>query len=131
MRRFSYLLLTALAVSLVACSSSSEGNRVTMSDEFRFEPAEVTVAAGQPITFANTSSQVHTVTAYEDGLPQGADYFASGGFSSEQAARDNITEGFIQPGDTFELTLEVPGTYRYFCVPHESSDMKGTIVVEE
>jgi plastocyanin len=130
-RRLHYLLVAVFAAALLGACSSSDGSSVTMSEDFRFEPREITVAPGQTITFANTSSQVHTVTAYEDEIPDGAEFFASGGFSSEEAARDDFTKGFIQPGDTYKLTLEVPGTYQYFCFPHESTDMKGTIVVEE
>jgi plastocyanin len=102
-----------------------------MGDELNFQPAEVTVSAGQTITFSNTSSVVHTVTAYEDSVPEGADYFASGGFSTEEEARDNMSDGFIEAGDIFELTLNEPGTYEYFCIPHEGADMKGAIIVEE
>jgi plastocyanin len=36
----------------------------------------------------------------------------------------------IQSGDTFDVTFEQPGTYEYYCIPHESAGMKGTIVVE-
>jgi plastocyanin len=69
------------------------------------------------------------VTAFEESLPEGGDYFASGGFSSEEEARDEIGDGLMKEGDTFEVTFEVPGTYRYVCLPHESEGMTGTVVV--
>ena len=103
---------------------------VEMTDAQRFDPAEITVEAGQTIEFTNDSSELHTVTAYEGELPPGADYFASGGFSSEEEARANLSEGLIDPGDTFEVTLDTPGRYAYFCIPHESQDMTGSITVE-
>ena len=59
------------------------------------------------------------------------EYFASGGADSEEAARDLIADSLIAEGETYELTLDEPGTYEYFCVPHEDSGMTGTIVVEE
>jgi plastocyanin len=125
-----FVVVIALGI-LGGCSSSgSAANEVTMSDSFVFEPKEITVSPGDTITFSNTSSNVHTVTAVEDSLPQGAEYFASGGFSNEKEARDNVSEGLLQPGDTYKLTLDKPGTYRYFCIPHESSGMTGTIVVK-
>lgn len=95
----------------------------------RFEPERITIDAGQTIVFSNASAESHTVTAYGDDLPGGADYFASGGFSNEDAARDSVSEGLLEAGDEFEVTLTEPGTYTYFCIPHESSGMKGTIVV--
>jgi plastocyanin len=133
MRRALYTaLVAAIALgTLGACSSSgAAGNEVTMSDSFVFEPKEITVSLGETITFSNTSSNVHTVTAVENSLPEGAKYFASGGFSSEEEAVDNVSEGLLQAGDKYEVTLDKPGTYQYFCIPHESSGMTGTIVVE-
>lgn len=101
-----------------------------MTSDQRFAPEEVTVSAGETIVFSNTSSEAHSVTAYSEDIPTGADYFTSGGFESEAAARENITETFVKTGDSFELTLSEAGTYRYFCIPHEGAGMVGRIVVE-
>ena len=62
--------------------------------------------------------------------PDGTAYFASGGFDSEEDARANLSDGLIDPDETFEVTFDEPGTYDYFCIPHEGSGMKGTIIVE-
>jgi plastocyanin len=35
----------------------------------------------------------------------------------------------MKEGETFEVTFEVPGTYRYVCLPHEDHGMRGTVVV--
>jgi plastocyanin len=37
--------------------------------------------------------------------------------------------GFVNGGQSYSHTFDVPGTYRYFCLPHESLGMVGTIVV--
>ena len=126
------MALTAVAlVALTAgCSKEAPGD-VEMNDAHRFEPARLVVSTGEKVTFANNSAEVHTVTAYEDGIPQGADYFASGGAESEEKARDNLDQGLLTEGETFSVTFETPGTYRYFCIPHEQQGMKGTIVVKE
>lgn len=122
-------LSVALFVVMSACAGSG-GTTVEMTADQRFEPAELTVTAGETISFKNTSSETHTVTAYDEGLPEGAGYFSSGGLPSEEAARENLAAALIARGATYELTLEQPGTYRYFCIPHEDAGMKGTIVVE-
>lgn len=101
-----------------------------MTDAHTFEPSTSTVPAGSTVTFSNDSSEAHTVTAYEDEIPEDAVYFASGGFPSEEQARDRLSKGLIGEGRSFEVTLEEPGTYEYFCIPHEGDGMKGTIVVE-
>ena len=102
-----------------------------MNDAHAFEPSVTRVDRGVRVTFANEDDEPHTVTAYADSLPKGADYFSSGGFSNEQEARDDVGKALIAPGDEFTLTLEEPGTYRYFCIPHEGHGMKGEIQVGE
>lgn len=36
---------------------------------------------------------------------------------------------FLLPDESFEVTLEVPGVYDYYCLPHEMAGMVGRIVV--
>jgi len=99
-----------------------------------FEPETIEVPVGTEVVWRNTNSRAHTVTAYESALPEGADFFATGGFESEDAAREAWRDdgsGNIYGGETFSYTVEVPGTYDYFCIPHESGGMVGRIEVTE
>nr|MBA2600840.1 cupredoxin domain-containing protein [Actinomycetota bacterium] len=123
--------LIAFACLPAACggSSSGSGSTVEMTSAQRFDPAAITVMAGTTVTWSNDDAQTHTVTAYEDGVPDGG-YFASGDMSDEAAARDDLQASLLAEGDTYEVTFDEPGTYRYFCIPHEQQGMKGEIVVE-
>jgi plastocyanin len=99
-----------------------------------FLPADFEVDVGETVTWANTGSRNHSVTAYASGIPENAEYFASGGFDSEQAARNAWFEkgkGVISSNQVYEQTFEVPGRYEYFCIPHEPAGMVGTIVVRQ
>jgi plastocyanin len=113
-----------------ACSGSPEPGTVEMTDGQRFDPATITINAGETVTWVSESDEAHTVTAYGNEIPEGASYFASGGASNEEEARDSLSKGLLESGDTFEVTLDQPGTYEYYCIPHEGSGMKGTITVE-
>jgi plastocyanin len=125
------LVATCIAFLVGACSGSNAGgDTVEMTDPLRFEPSSMTVSVGDTVTFTNPSGASHTVTAYQDGIPAGAEYFASGGFESEEAARDDLAGGLIEPDEEYEVTFDRAGTYRYFCLPHEGSGMTGEIVVE-
>jgi plastocyanin len=98
-----------------------------------FDPRVVRVEPGETVVWRNTSSRGHTVTAYDDGRPDGADYFATGGFESEAAARDAWEAdlgGLLAGGETFEHTFDVPGTHNYVCIPHERQGMVGQVIVE-
>ena len=129
MRRALALPGCLVLLAAVSCSKS-EGNVVSMVPGRRFSPRTMTVPAGTTITFRNQADDAHTVTAYEAVLPPAADYFSSGGFSSEAEARDGLSDALIKKGDAVEWTLAEPGAYRYFCIPHEADGMTGTIVVE-
>lgn len=124
------LIVSMLVVLMAACSGEDSGARVDMVAGQRFAPDRIDADAGQTIVFANTSDEAHTVTAIGGDLPAGADYFASGGSADEESARDSLAAGLIGAGEEFEVTLTEPGSYSYFCIPHEASGMKGTIVVQ-
>ncbi len=100
-----------------------------MTDDFRFEPGTLSVESGTTVTFVNESDQRHTATAYEDEVPESS-FFSSGGFRSEAEAREELAGALVAPGDSYEVTLESPGTYRYFCIPHEDQRMMGTLEVQ-
>ncbi|WP_227373901.1 plastocyanin/azurin family copper-binding protein [Haladaptatus halobius] len=112
-------------------SNAPEGD-ISMGSR-SFNPRKFEVKTGVPVVWTNTDMRRHSVTAYEDGIPNEAEYFASGGFDSEQAARKawQKGKGTINPNTTFEHTFEVPGSYSYFCIPHEAAGMSGTVVVTE
>ncbi len=105
-------------------SVSDKEAMVHMTNEMRFTPAAVTIAAGQSVVWMNTSSLVHTVTddpslakdPSHAQLPPGARPFSS---------------GEIAPAGTFRHTFDVPGTYVYFCMPHEAMGMTGRVIVQE
>ncbi|WP_232703570.1 plastocyanin/azurin family copper-binding protein [Halobacterium wangiae] len=110
--------------------SFTETSTVEMNDELAFAPKQIQVSAGTTVTWENVGAVAHSVTAYEDEIPDGAAYFASGGFDSESAATDAYPdEGNIEEGGTYEHTFETTGTYEYYCIPHEMNGMVGTIKV--
>ena len=112
------------------------GTTVDMTDDLVYDPETITVDVGDTVTWENVGQVGHSVTAYEDEIPDDAEYFASGGFDSEQAARDayapgDTDAGDIPGGESWEYTFETAGTYEYFCIPHESAGMVGTVEVRE
>jgi plastocyanin len=128
----------ATGVGLAGCV----GGSAQPSDEYdigmsvsAFKPSSLTVSVGETVVWRNTSKQGHTVTAYGDQIPEDAAFFASGSFDSEAAARaeyENSSAGVLGANEEFEHEFTIPGSYAYFCLPHERVGMAGTIeVVEE
>jgi plastocyanin len=82
------------------------GAQVTMKD-IKFDPSDVTVKAGDTVTWTNEDSVGHDVTG---------DDFKSG------------DPGGIAGGDTFEHTFDEAGTFKYVCTVHPG--MEGAVKVE-
>jgi len=79
-----------------------------------FQPRVIHVKVGQQIVWINTDQDPHTVTS-------GANNMDDGRWKSSPLIAD---------GQTFTLRLTRPGTYPYFCKPHEFEEsMHGTIIV--
>lgn len=119
------LLAIGAALVLVCASGSALARTVTVkaTDLLKFEPAKVVIHVGDTVVWHNASVLVHTVTdlpklaanAADAALPKGAKPFNSGN---------------LQPKADFKHRFTVPGTYRYFCIPHEAAGMLGQVVVE-
>lgn len=110
--------------------SWEQTDTVDMNDELGFAPKRIEVEAGTTVTWENVGTIGHTVTAYEDEIPDGATYFASGGFESESPAIDGYPdEGNLKEDESYEHTFETKGTYKYYCIPHEMNGMVGYVKV--
>ncbi|MFC4544349.1 DUF5059 domain-containing protein [Halosolutus amylolyticus] len=97
-----------------------------------FEPDELTIEAGETVAFEHVEGEPHTVTAYEDAIPDDAPYWASGGFDDEDAAREGWDDGrgAVVSGQSYVRTFEVAGTHEFCCIPHEAAGHVGRIDVE-
>ena len=90
----------------------SGGTTVTMKN-IQFQPNQITVKAGDTITFRNDEAVPHDVKKDKGPGPD----FESG------------PQGGMNEGDTFKLTLKKPGRYDYICRVH-APGMSGTITVK-
>ena len=84
---------------------------VTMSN-FKFVPSALTIAAGDTVKWVAESSG-HTTTSGTSGVKDG-----------------KWDSGIVATGNTFSFVFTAAGTYPYFCIPHWSSGMTGTITVK-
>jgi plastocyanin len=117
-----------LAISVTSCAQDADST-VELTPTRRYDPATLTVPVGTTVTWVNSSDEAHSVTAYGSSLPSGAKYFSSTGFSSEAQARAHV-EKLLTAGQKYSVVFDVPGTYEYFCIPHEDQGMTGKIRVE-
>jgi plastocyanin len=87
-----------------------------------FQPAKVTISAGQSVEWRNTSGDPHTVTLVPDKALLRSDAALPGNAQP-------FDSGTISGGMSFIHTFTAPGTYRYFCTLHEGNGMVGEVIV--
>ena len=105
--------LAAGATERVDVSMVTEAVEVVeihLTSGLRFDPSAVTISPGTTVRWINDAAIFHTVT------PDGHTEWERATLS--------------QSGETFEHTFETEGTFDYFCEPHESAGMVGSITVE-
>jgi len=108
-RVVAFSLLTALMMLVsVAVAQGQQSVTVSMEDNY-FEEADITVPVGTAVTWVQTGNNPHTTTSYDGLWDSGLIAGGSGG--------------------TFSYTFDEPGTYAYYCIPHEAQGMVGTVTV--
>src|SRR5437773_7985605 len=104
-----------LAIFLAASSwSASAANiAVSMVSGNRFFPPDITVNAGDTVTWMNQDSVFHDTVSGTNRVPSGL-----------------WSSGLLAPGGIFSFTFNVPaGRYAYYCTPHVFLGMVGSVTV--
>jgi len=96
---------------------------VEMTNTIKFTPDTVQIQAGDTVRWENTSMVVHSVT----GDPS-LEMVQGSAEIPDQA--DTFNSGMMDPDESYEHVFNVPGTYKYFCIPHEGTKMYGWVIVE-
>jgi plastocyanin len=112
-------------------SSDPQTHTVRMFDSMIYDPEVITISPGDTVKWINVGAMGHSVTAYEDKIPAESPYWASGDFESENDARGDYPIGNIAKDESYSHTFDSEGEHEYFCIPHESIQMVGKVVVKE
>ena len=105
------IMLTSLFLSMtLAAKAYAVDIQMGYEGNLVFEPAEVTVSAGDTVTFINGDLPPHNMVV--------ADY-------PELSHPDLSFVG----GESFTVTFTRPGDYEFQCEPHAGAGMKGVIHV--
>lgn len=111
-------LLVAAALLLTTTGATAQEAADVEVVDVAFEPSDVTIEAGGTVTWTQTGSLPHTVTADDGSFDSHPD--CSGGSDC------------MASGDTFSQTFDEPGTYAYYCRIHGGpggTGMAGTVTV--
>jgi plastocyanin len=115
MKRQRTILMACGLLAAVLAGPSAATDHTVDQVGLTFEPAELVIMAGDTVNWV-WSSGFHTVTNGSD--PEADD---AGSLFDAPLTSDN---------PTFSFTFDTEGVYPYFCRPHFSLEMVGTITVE-
>ena len=100
------IALAALLAGLALLGSAQAADYEIHIDNFAFDPDEVTIVAGDSVTWVNDDDSAHAVEADED----------------------EFDSGNLDNGESFSFIFETAGNYSYDCGYHSS--MTGMVNVE-
>ena len=106
------IMLTSLFLSFsLAQSAYATEIQMGYNGNLVFEPNEVTVNAGETVTFVNNALPPHNIIV--DGRAD--------------LSRESL---MFSPGETQEIVFADAGDFNFKCAPHEGAGMKGVIHVQ-
>lgn len=99
-------------------------------DDYRFEPATVTVHPNDVIVFRVASGAPHSIVFEGEGLSPGV----RGAINSALPGRSGDLSSPLLTGVGKDYRMVVPqmptGKYPFYCLPHRAYDMRGEMVVK-
>jgi len=106
------IMLTALFLSMtLAAQAYAAEIQMGYEGNLVFEPNELTVNAGDTVTFVNNALPPHNIIV--DGRAD--------------LSRESL---MFSPGETQEIVFADKGDFNFKCAPHEGAGMKGVIHVQ-
>ena len=106
------IMMTSLFLSFsLAAQAYAADIQMGAGGNLVFEPNEVTINAGETVTFINNALPPHNIIV--DGRAD--------------LSRESL---MFSPGETQEIVFADAGDFNFKCAPHEGAGMKGVIHVQ-
>lgn len=129
------LVLLAARPAPAGRGGNAAGDTVTVqmigsSSGYSFKPSMVRIKVGQSVKFVTVSGGPHNVTFDPQDIPDGAAAALDQDMPRQQA---KLTGPLVpNPDDSYVITFKdaKTGAYKFYCLPHQSLGMQGTIIVE-
>lgn len=104
-----------LTLGALVLSGAAESAEVIVNiKDFAFDKQSITITEGDTVTWANADGVSHTTTS-----------------GTNCKADNQWNSGLLSQGASFSHTFTTEGTYPYFCAPHCSGGMTGTVTVKK
>jgi len=108
-------VLFVFSIGLVIAGGTAPATHKVGMADWLFKPAELTIQAGDTVTWLNDDDTLHNVAFYEV-KPANA------------PTREKPQK--VRKRKEFSLAFDQAGVFKYVCTIHEEFDMKGVITVK-
>jgi plastocyanin len=97
---------------------------------YRFEPANITVKAGDAVKFTMVSGGPHNVAFDPAAIPAAGKGQLDANIPNK--AGELSSQMLLQPNEAVTVSFAgvAPGAYNYHCTPHLAMNMKGVVTVQ-
>jgi plastocyanin len=123
-------VMTAHAETPAPPPATHEVKMILDGTSARFEPASLTIRAGDRVRFTTVSGGPHNVAFDPAKVPDAAEARLSAAMAGQIQPLSGAL--MMNAGDSYTIVFAgVPaGRYEYFCMPHAGMNMKGVITVQ-
>ena len=122
----------AMAPAAAAPAGTGTTHEVQMAQvgaDYRFVPEVTTIKTGDMVKFTNMANMAHNVQFFSDSIPAGAAAVLDANMSNKMGPL--AAQLLTTQGETYTISFAgaPAGVYKYNCLPHAATGMKGSITV--
>jgi plastocyanin len=105
-------------------------NMMLDGNTYKFDPAELTIKAGDVVTFHNKSGGPHNVSFWADSIPAGGADKLKAAMPDQMAPLEGPL--LTEVDGTYKVSFAgaPTGEYKFYCLPHLALGMHGKITVQ-
>jgi plastocyanin len=105
-------------------------NMVLNGAKYEYQPAELTIKAGDQVTFHNKSGGPHNVSFWGDSIPKGADATLKSTMPDQMAPLEGPLLTEVDGTYIISFAGAPAGEYKFYCLPHLALGMHGKLTVQ-
>jgi plastocyanin len=113
-----------------AAGATHDVSMELVGSNYKFDPAELTIKAGDVIKFHNKSGGPHNVSFWPDSIPSGGADVLKNGMPDQMGPLQGPL--LTEQDAVYQVTFaKAPtGVYKFYCLPHLALGMHGKITVQ-